>query len=164
MKTQLGKQTGLALALLATLLATFLAMGVFSVAQAQESPSATRSFPNTVEPGEIVDGYHHCQRLRTMRLIVTETLPRVHIRSQPMGAAMQRGDDTPRFVVDQFFGPDVSIALATRLQLRHEEREYTFSGTYSNPRFRCDSDGHGGLHVHRNCGWQRWEWQRWERR
>ena len=36
MKAQLGKPTGLALALLAALLATFLAMGVFSVAQANE--------------------------------------------------------------------------------------------------------------------------------
>ena len=35
MKAQLGRPTGFALALLATLLATFLAMGVFSVAQAQ---------------------------------------------------------------------------------------------------------------------------------
>ena len=43
MKAQLGKPTGLALALLATLLATFLAMGVFAVAQAQTSHSATRS-------------------------------------------------------------------------------------------------------------------------
>ena len=44
MKVQLGKQTGLALALLTTLLATFFAMGVFSVAQAQTqtSPIATR--------------------------------------------------------------------------------------------------------------------------
>ena len=47
MKAQLGKPTGLALALLATLLATFLAMGVFSVAQAQTSPSADQEFfPN----------------------------------------------------------------------------------------------------------------------
>ena len=48
MKTQLGKQTGIALALLATMLATLFAMGVFSVAQAQAtSPSADRSFfPN----------------------------------------------------------------------------------------------------------------------
>ena len=37
MKANFGKQTGIALALLATLLATFLAMGVFSVAQAQET-------------------------------------------------------------------------------------------------------------------------------
>ena len=44
MKAQLGRPTGLALALLATLLATLLAMGAFSVAQAQTSdPSATRS-------------------------------------------------------------------------------------------------------------------------
>ena len=43
MKAQLGRPTGLALVLLATLLATFLAMGVFSVAQASEH-SAIRSF------------------------------------------------------------------------------------------------------------------------
>ena len=46
MKSQLGKPTGLALALLSTLLATFLAMGVFSVALA-DNHSATRSFSTT---------------------------------------------------------------------------------------------------------------------
>ena len=51
MKAQLGRPTGLALALLATLLATFLAMGVFSVALANEH-SATRTFSaTTVAPG-----------------------------------------------------------------------------------------------------------------
>ena len=51
MKAQLGKPTGLALALLATLLATFLAMGVFSVAQAN-THNATRTIsPTTVAPG-----------------------------------------------------------------------------------------------------------------
>ena len=56
MKAQLGKPTGLALALLATLLATFLAMGVFSVAQAQTtSHSATRDISDTtVAPGSEV--------------------------------------------------------------------------------------------------------------
>ena len=50
MKAQLGRPTGLALVLLFTLLATFLAMGVFSVAQAQTTP--TRSFSSdTVEAG-----------------------------------------------------------------------------------------------------------------
>ena len=54
MKAQLGRPTGLALALLATLLATFLAMGVFSVAQANNH-SATRSFDSIrVAPGDIV--------------------------------------------------------------------------------------------------------------
>ena len=55
MKAQLGKPTGLALALLAALLATFFAMGVFSVAQAQTqtSPSAERSFSDhSVTTGE----------------------------------------------------------------------------------------------------------------
>lgn len=53
MKTQLGVPTGIALALLSTLLATLFAMGVFSVAQAQDaSPSASRTFePATVQPG-----------------------------------------------------------------------------------------------------------------
>ena len=51
MKVQLGRQTGLALALLSTLLATLFAMGVFYVAQA-DGHSATRSFSaTTVAPG-----------------------------------------------------------------------------------------------------------------
>ena len=53
MKAQLGRPTGLALVLLSTLLATFLAMGVFSVALAN-SHNAERSFSanaNTVAPG-----------------------------------------------------------------------------------------------------------------
>ena len=51
MKAQLGRPTGLALALLATLLATFLAMGVFSVALAN-THSATRSLSaDSVAPG-----------------------------------------------------------------------------------------------------------------
>ena len=65
MKAQLGRPTGLALALLATLLATFLAMGVFPVAQAQTDPSATRSIsPTEVAPGGEVSGNHHCQWCR----------------------------------------------------------------------------------------------------
>ena len=53
MKAQLGIPIGLALALLSTLLATFFAMGVFPVAQAQTPPhSASRSFSeDTVAPG-----------------------------------------------------------------------------------------------------------------
>ena len=76
MKAQLGKPTGLALALLAALLATFFAMGVFSVAQAQTpTHSASRSFSaTTVAPGgEVVvtinvSGYGNYG-------VVEETLP-----------------------------------------------------------------------------------------
>ena len=76
MKAQLGKPTGLALALLAALLTTFFAMGVFSVAQAQTSThSASRSFSaTTVAPGgEVVvtinvSGYGNYG-------VVEETLP-----------------------------------------------------------------------------------------
>ena len=51
MKAQLGRPTGLALALLSALLATFFAMGVYGVAQANDH-SATRSFSaTTVETG-----------------------------------------------------------------------------------------------------------------
>ena len=58
MKVQLGKQTGIALALLAALLATLLAMGVFSVAQATEhEPSASRSFSGSAVSGSDADGY-----------------------------------------------------------------------------------------------------------
>ena len=52
MKAQLGRPTGLALALLATLLATLFAMSVFSVALAQQPTSPARSFsPTTVKSG-----------------------------------------------------------------------------------------------------------------
>ena len=58
MKVQLSKQTGIALALLATLLATLLAMGAFSVALANEhEPSATRSFSGSAVSGSVADGY-----------------------------------------------------------------------------------------------------------
>ena len=62
MKAQLGKQTGIALALLATLLATLLAMGAFSVGSgAKRTPSASRSIspnPATVMPGGNSSGYY----------------------------------------------------------------------------------------------------------
>ena len=46
MKAQLGRPTGLALVLLFTLLATFLAMGVFSVAQAQAAQRSRSISPD----------------------------------------------------------------------------------------------------------------------
>ena len=51
MKAQLGRPTGLALALLATLLATFLAMGVFSVALAQRITAPPGAFPQLMHLG-----------------------------------------------------------------------------------------------------------------
>ena len=82
MKAQLGRPTGLALALLATLLATFLAMGVFSVAQAN-SHNAERSFSlNTVESGGTlvvtITVPDHQQSV-----IVMDTLPEGHFVFQP---------------------------------------------------------------------------------
>ena len=79
MKAQLGKPTGLALALLSTLLATLFAMGVFSVALANEH-SASRSFSaTTVTPGGT--------------LVVTITLPdygriRVVMETLPQGFSL----------------------------------------------------------------------------
>ncbi len=51
MKAQLGKQTGIALALLATLLATLFAMGVYTVAQADDHSAMRSITPNPVAPG-----------------------------------------------------------------------------------------------------------------
>ena len=54
MKAQLGRPTGLALVLLSTLLATFLALGVFSVALANEHTATRGLSPTTVTVGSEV--------------------------------------------------------------------------------------------------------------
>ena len=75
MKAQLGKQTGLALALLATLLATLFAMGVFSVAQA-DNHSATRSIsPMEVTPGGEVTVVIALSGHEGEQAILSDTLP-----------------------------------------------------------------------------------------
>ena len=92
MKAQLGRPTGLALALLATLLATFLAMGVFPVAQAETHPSATRS----ISPTEVAPGGQVVISIDVMGVndegIVRETLPE--------GFSLVKHD---------FFGPERSV-------------------------------------------------------
>ena len=98
MKAQLGRPTGLALALLATLLATFLAMGVFPVAQAN-SHSATRSFPETtVESGGTlvvtitVPDYQQS-------VIVMDTLPEGFVFQPGLGGIYREDERKVEFVL-----------------------------------------------------------------
>ena len=124
MKAQLGKPTGLALALLATLLATFLAMGVFSVAQADEH-SATRSFSaTTVAPGGTL--------VVTIALadygragVVEETLPQGFIFDSS-DSFRPRGENEVAFV---FFGGAVTSVSYTVLASEDEDT-YTFDGDF----------------------------------
>ena len=127
MKAQLGKPTGLALALLSTLLATLLAMGVFAVAQAQESQSIRSFSPATVEPGETVE--------------VTITIPDyeesvVVTETPPEGFTFESSDDGGRpkgsavgFVLISGIGPQVT-SVSYRVVASDQEGEYTFTGNY----------------------------------
>ena len=124
MKAQLGKSTGLALALLAALLATFLAMGVFSVAQANEH-SATRSFSaTTVAPGGTL--------VVTIALadygrsgVVEETLPQgFTFSSSDMGRP--RGENQVAFVLLSGAVTNVSYTVSAS----EEEGTYTFDGEF----------------------------------
>ena len=126
MKVQLGKQTGLALALLTTLLATFFAMGVFSVAHASQH-TADRSFSaTTVAPGDTV--------VVTITIadygrsgILEETLPQgFTFDSSEAGAP--RGDNGVAFVL---FGAPVSSVSYT-VTASDDEGTYTFAGEFSD--------------------------------
>ena len=124
MKAQLGKPTGLALALLATLLATFLAMGVFSVAQAN-GHSATRSFSETtVGPGDTL--------VVTIALanygragVVEETLPQ-GFSFDSSDSFESKGENQVAFV---FFRGVVTSVSYTVLASAVEGR-YTFDGEF----------------------------------
>ncbi len=126
MKVQLGKQTGLALALLTTLLATFFAMGFFTVVQANQH-TADRSFSaTTVAPGDTV--------VVTIAIadygrsgILEETLPQgFTFDSSEAGAP--RGDNGVAFVL---FGAPVSSVSYT-VTASDDEGTYTFAGEFSD--------------------------------
>ncbi len=75
MKAQLGRPTGLALALLSALLATFLAIGVYGVAQA-DGHSATRSIsPMEVTPGGEVTVEIALSGHEGKNAVLSDTLP-----------------------------------------------------------------------------------------
>ena len=98
MKAQLGKQTGLALALLSTLLATFLAMGVFSVAQAN-AHSADRSFSSaTVVPGGTLTVTIEIANYGRSG-IIEETLPEGFTFASSGSGGDPKGDDQVAFVL-----------------------------------------------------------------
>ena len=113
MKAQLGKPTGLALALLATLLATFLAMGVFSVAQAN-SHNAERSFSaNTVESGGTlvvtITVPDHQQSV-----IVMDTLPEGFVFQPGLGGVYSEDERKVGFVLINVPGnPKITSASYT---------------------------------------------------
>ena len=137
MKAQLGRPTGLALALLAALLATFFAMGVFSVALAN-SHNAERSFSaNTVEPGDPL--------VVTIALSdysgfpsVIETLPTgfTYVSSDALLATPLAGGNQVRLAGSANFTYTVTAPDA--------EGTYDFSGTFtfgSNPSTTVDVGG-----------------------
>ena len=125
MKAQLGKPTGLALALLATLLATFLAMGVFAVAQAN-SHNAERSFPptrwNLVTPWWLLSQSTDYSGLGS----VTETLPTgfTYVSSNA-GIILEQANNQVRFA---FTGLDSFTYTVTAPDA---EGTYDFSGTFT---------------------------------
>ena len=135
MKVQLGKQTGLALALLATLLATFFAMGVFSVAQADEH-SATRNLPaHTVTPGaEITVTIALSNYGRSG--VVEERLPAgFTFESSDLGRP--RGENEVSFVL--LSGAVTSVSYTASVPM--EDGEYEFpSGMEGGRFFNADQD------------------------
>ena len=130
MKAQLGRPTGLALALLATLLATFLAMGVFSVAQANEH-SATRSFSETtVAPGAelvVTIALSDYGRLG----IISETLPQgfTFVSSAGNRGETRPGNKVSFTFVRRFSGTVTSVSYTVSASMT-ERDDYTFDGDY----------------------------------
>ena len=125
MKAQLGKPTGLALALLAALLATFLAMGVFSVAQA-DMHSASRSFSSaTVVPEDtlvvtiVVDDYGQVGR-------VEETLPEGFTFVSSAGATYRPGSSNPLI----FFLTGGVGSFTYTVTASDVEDTHTFAGSF----------------------------------
>ena len=124
MKAQLGRPTGLALALLSTLLATFLAMGVFTVAQA-DGHTAERSFSaTTVAPeAEVVVTIAIADYGRSG--VVEETLPTgFTFTSSDMGRP--RGENQVAFVL--LSGAVTSVSYT--VSVPEAEGTYTFSGSF----------------------------------
>ena len=109
MKAQLGKQTGIALALLATLLATLYAMGVFSVAEAQAGP--TRSFSSdTVAAGGTLDV---TITLAGFNGQVVETLPDgfTYESSTFVGNGRETNTDEPEIIFTVFGATSVTYTV-----------------------------------------------------
>ena len=132
MKAQLGRPTGLALALLSALLATILAIGVYGVAQAQES-QATRSFsPATAEPGATVEVTITIPDYERS-VIVTETLPDgFTFESSDDGGRLQgENTNTIGFVLISGIGPQVSsVSYKVEASATATDGAYNFAGTY----------------------------------
>ena len=137
MKAQLGRPTGLALALLAALLATFLAMGVFPVAQAS-GHSATRSFSDTtVAPGGTV--------VVTIAIanygqsgVIEETLPQGFTFNSSDTGGRPKGENQVGFVLLSGAATSVSYTVLAS----EDVGTYTFEGDFFDSDF--DSRDIGG--------------------
>ena len=132
MKANLGKQTGIALALLATLMATFFAMGVFSVALADEH-SATRSIsPATVAPGgEITVDIE----LSSYGLVgrIAETLPAgFSLVSGSVTGGLQRPGDNNNQVRVALLGAGVTNVTYKATAPSEAGGPFDFTGTFVN--------------------------------
>ena len=128
MKAQLSKQTGIALALLATLMATLLAMGVYSVvAQAQTTHSANRTFSaTTVEPGDELTVTVAISGDRNFAT-VEETLPSgFSYASTDFGGIVREGNNKVIFV---FGGAGTSVSY--KVTAPDTEGTFTFSGVFT---------------------------------
>ena len=128
MKAQLGVPTGLALALLSTLLATVLAMGVFTVAQADEH-SAMRSFSaDTVEPNTEIEVTIRVSNYGRLGRI-TETLPSgsTFVDDSIMGGLGNSANGT---VTINLVAPGIT-SLSYKVIAPSSEGTYTFSGEFS---------------------------------
>ena len=127
MKAQLSKQTGIALALLATLMATLLAMGVYSVAQAQTDHSANRTFSaTTVEPGDELTVTVAISGDRNFAT-VEETLPSgFSYASTDFGGIVREGNNKVIFI---FGGAGTSVSY--KVTAPDTEGTSTFSGVFT---------------------------------
>ena len=144
MKAQLGKQTGIALALLATLLATLFAMGAFPVAQAQD---ATHSATRSISPNPVIAG-------GTVTVTITLSdypLGGVVEEAYPSGYTLaDKGDFTPRgdglaYII--FSGGTSSTVSYTLTAPMTPGESPAFSGTFVSNKVPVDIGGDSTVTV-----------------
>ena len=137
MKVQLGKQTGVALALLATLLATLFAMGVYSVAQA-DGHSATRTLPATVESGATFEVTIAISDYGRFGLIEDELPQGFTFVSSDRGRAVQ-GNKVGFTFVEGISGTVTTVSYMVRASMT--EGSHDFDGVYTVADDPRDIDG-----------------------
>ena len=141
MKAQVGKSTFIALALLSALVATLLAMGVFSVAQA-DGHVPTRSFSaNPVEPGARLVVTIALPNLGSS-ISVEETLPSGFTLIDS-GSGRARGDNQVAFA----FLPESQTSVSYTVRASDTEGVHTFEGIFTSSSASGDVGGASMLTV-----------------